>query len=97
MIHREVSKVINREQKMNAENQAPERKFSGLTFLPVFLTVACILLTVLMATLFTRISGFKGRQRNRWWYAVMYKSVLSPQKTHLCLNPFDPHCPNCKW
>lgn len=49
MIRREESKVINREQKSNARTEAPERKFSGLTFLPLFLTAACILFTVVMA------------------------------------------------
>lgn len=42
-------KIIKREKQLHAENQAPERKFSGLMFLPVFLTAACILFTVLMA------------------------------------------------
>lgn len=42
-------KIIKREKQPHTENQAPERKFSGLTFLPVFLTAACILFTVLMA------------------------------------------------
>lgn len=42
-------KIIKKEKQLHAENQAPERKFSGLTFLPVFLTAACILFTVLMA------------------------------------------------
>lgn len=49
MIRREESKAINREPKSNARTEAPERKFSGLTFLPLFFTVACILFTVAMA------------------------------------------------
>lgn len=49
MIRREESKVNNREPKSNVRTEAPERKFSGLTFLPVFLTAACILFTVAMA------------------------------------------------
>lgn len=47
--HRKALKIIKKEKQLHAENQAPERKFSGLTFLPVFLTAACILFTVLMA------------------------------------------------
>lgn len=42
-------KIIKKEKQLHAENQAPERKFSGLTFLPLFLTAVCILFTVLMA------------------------------------------------
>lgn len=49
MTHRKALKIIKREKQLHAENQAPERKFSGLMFLPVFLTAACILFTVLMA------------------------------------------------
>lgn len=49
MTHRKALKIIKREKQPHTENQAPERKFSGLTFLPVFLTAACILFTVLMA------------------------------------------------
>lgn len=47
--HRKALKIIKKEKQLHAENQAPERKFSGLMFLPVFLTVAGILFTVLMA------------------------------------------------
>lgn len=49
MIHRKASKIIKNEKQQHTENQAPERKFSGLTFLPMILTTACILSTVLMA------------------------------------------------
>ena len=42
-------KIIKKRRQLHAGTEAPERKFSGLTFLPVFLTVACILFTVLMA------------------------------------------------
>lgn len=49
MIRRKALKIIKEEKKPHTENQAPERKFSGLTFLPLFLTAACILFTVLMA------------------------------------------------
>lgn len=49
MTHRKASKIIKSEKQQHTENQAPERKFSGLTFLPVFLTAVSILFTVLMA------------------------------------------------
>lgn len=49
MIRRKALKIIKEEKKPHTENQAPERNFSGLTFLPLFLTAACILFTVLMA------------------------------------------------
>lgn len=50
MTRRKVSKIISKKEKqLHAETTAPERKFSGLTFLPVFLTVVSILFTVLMA------------------------------------------------
>lgn len=42
-------KIIRKRRQLHAENQAPERKFSGLTFLPAFLTAVSILFTVLMA------------------------------------------------
>ena len=42
-------KIIRNEKQQHTENQAPERKFSGLMFLPVFLTAVSILFTVLMA------------------------------------------------
>lgn len=47
--HRKALKIISKRRQPNARTEAPERKFSGLTFLPVFLTVASILFTVLMA------------------------------------------------
>lgn len=49
MTHRKASKIIRNEKQQHTENQAPERKFSGLMFLPVFLTAVSILFTVLMA------------------------------------------------
>lgn len=49
MIRRKASKIIKDNKQQQTENQAPERKFSGLMFLPVFLTAVCILFTVLMA------------------------------------------------
>ena len=49
LIHRKASKIIKDNKQQHTENQAPERKFSGLMFLPVFLTAVCILFTVLMA------------------------------------------------
>lgn len=42
-------KIIKREKQLHAKTTAPERRFSGLTFLPVFLTAVSILFTVLMA------------------------------------------------
>lgn len=49
LTRRKVLKIIKKEKQLHAENQAPERKFSGLTFLPVLLSVVSILFTVLMA------------------------------------------------
>ena len=51
MTHRKASKTIKnkKEQQLHVRTEAPERKFSGLMFLPVFLTAVCILFTVLMA------------------------------------------------
>lgn len=47
--HRKALKIIRKRRQLHARTEAPERKFSGLTFLPVLLTVASILFTVLMA------------------------------------------------
>ena len=51
MTHRKASKTIKnkKEQQLHVRTEAPERKFSGLMFLPVFLTAVSILFTVLMA------------------------------------------------
>lgn len=42
-------KINKKKRQLHAETTAPERKFSGLTFLPVFLTAVCILFTIFMA------------------------------------------------
>lgn len=42
-------KIIKKRRQLHEGTEAPERKFSGLTFLPLFLTAACILFTVAMA------------------------------------------------
>ncbi len=42
-------KIIKNRKQLHAGTEAPERKFSGLTFLPMALTAVCILSTVLMA------------------------------------------------
>lgn len=49
MTLRRVLKIIKKKKQSNTRTEAPERKFSGLTFLPVFLTAVCMLFTVLMA------------------------------------------------
>ena len=49
MTRRKALKTIKRKKQLHARTEAPERKFSGLTFLPLFLTAACILFTVAMA------------------------------------------------
>lgn len=46
---RKALKIIKNRKQLHAGTEAPERKFSGLTFLPVFLTAVCILFTVFMA------------------------------------------------
>lgn len=55
-------KIIKKRRQLHAGKEAPERKFSGLTFLPVFLTVVSILFTVLMAgyILWFYKGSFKG-------------------------------------
>ncbi|MDE5939937.1 MAG: substrate-binding domain-containing protein [Lachnospiraceae bacterium] len=49
MTRRKAWKTIKKKKQLHARTEAPERKFSGLTFLPLFLTAACILFTVVMA------------------------------------------------
>lgn len=46
---RKALKIIKNRKQLHAGTEAPERKLSGLTFLPVFLTIVCILFTVFMA------------------------------------------------
>ncbi len=46
-IRRKASKIRKKKQ-LHTTTEAPERRFSGLAFLPFFVTAACILLTVLM-------------------------------------------------
>lgn len=42
-------KIINISRRIEDKMQAPKRKFSGLTLLPVFLSVICVVFTVVMA------------------------------------------------
>lgn len=49
MTRRKALKIIKNRKQLHAGTEAPERKLSGLTFLPVFLTIVCILFTVFMA------------------------------------------------
>ena len=49
MTRRKALKIIKNRKQLHAGTEAPERKLSGLTFLPVFLTTVCILFTVFMA------------------------------------------------
>lgn len=46
---RKALKIIKKRKQLHAGTEAPEREFSGLTFLPVVVTAVCILFTVLMA------------------------------------------------
>lgn len=49
MIHRKELKIIKKSSQIEKNKQAPKRKFSGLTLLPVFLSVICVVFTVIMA------------------------------------------------
>lgn len=49
MIHGKEWKIIRKSSQIEEKMQAPKRKFSGLTLLPVFLSVICVVFTVVMA------------------------------------------------
>lgn len=68
MIRRKAWKAIRKKRQPHEKTKAPEKRFSGLTFLPVFLTVVCIISTGLMAAYIL------------WFYQGSYQEETSGEK-----------------
>lgn len=49
MIRRKELKIIKKSSQIEKKTRAPKRKFSGLTLLPTFLSIVCVVVTVVLA------------------------------------------------